>query len=139
MESSIVIGLLQNIAILLAFTMLYENFWVENESSKGFWAKILVGIVLSGIGVILIFTPWQLVPGLVFDTRTIMISISGLFFGLIPTLITMLVTGTLRLAMGGDGMWMGIATIASSGTVGILWGRWRRKWKRINSGELFKL
>lgn len=130
MESSIVIGLLQNIAILLAFTMLYENFWVENESSKGFWAKILVGIVLSGIGVILIFTPWQLVPGLVFDTRTIMISISGLFFGLIPTLITMLVTGTLRLAMGGDGMWMGIATILSSGTIGLLWRYFRPNWRK---------
>ena len=27
-------------AILLAFTMLYENFWLKNETAKSFWAKI---------------------------------------------------------------------------------------------------
>jgi hypothetical protein len=100
MENSIIIGLLQNIAILLAFTMLYENFWVKNEESKSLGAKILVGFILSGIGLILIFSPWRLGPGLVFDTRTVMISISGLFFGFVPTVITMLVTGTVRLVMG---------------------------------------
>lgn len=129
METSIIIGLLQNIAILLAFTMLYENFWVKNEESKSLAAKILVGFVLSGIGLILVFTPWRLGPGLVFDTRTVMISISGLFFGFVPTVITMLVMGTVRLVMGGDGMWMGIATIITSGTIGLMWRYFRPAWR----------
>lgn len=129
MENSIIIGLLQNIAILLAFTMLYENFWVENENSKGLGVKIFVGIVLSIVGVILIFTPWEMGPGLVFDTRTVMISISGLFFGFIPTLITIVVTGTVRLIMGGDGVWMGIATIVTSGTIGLIWRYLRPSWR----------
>lgn len=129
MDNSIIIGLLQNIAILLAFTMLYENFWVKNEESKSLGAKILVGFILSGIGLILIFSPWRLGPGLVFDTRTVMISISGLFFGLVPTVITMLVTGTVRLVMGGDGMWMGTATIITSGTIGLLWRHFRPAWR----------
>ncbi len=129
MENSIIIGLLQNIAILLAFTMLYENFWVKNEESKSLGAKILVGFILSGIGLILIFSPWRLGPGLVFDTRTVMISISGLFFGFVPTVITMLVMGTVRLVMGGDGMWMGIATIITSGTIGLMWRYFRPAWR----------
>lgn len=129
MENSIIIGLLQNIAILLAFTMLYENFWVKNEESKSLGAKILVGFILSGIGLILIFSPWRLGPGLVFDTRTVMISISGLFFGLVPTVITMLVTGTVRFVMGGDGIWMGTATIITSGTIGLLWRYLRPAWR----------
>lgn len=129
MENSIIIGLLQNIAILLAFTMLYENFWVKNEESKSLGAKILVGFILSGIGLILIFSPWRLGPGLVFDTRTVMISISGLFFGFVPTLITMLVTGTVRFMVGGDGIWMGIATIITSGTIGLLWRYLRPAWR----------
>ncbi len=130
MENSIIIGLLQNIAILLAFTMLYENFWVKNEESKSLGAKIFVGFILSGIGVILIFSPWRLEPGLVFDTRTVMISISGLFFGFVPTLITMLVTGSVRYMIGGDGMWMGIATIITSGTIGLLWRYFRPAWRK---------
>lgn len=129
MENSIIIGLLQNIAILLAFTMLYENFWVKNEESKSLGAKILVGFILSGIGLILIFSPWRLGPGLVFDTRTVMISISGLFFGFVPTLITMLVTGTVRFMVGGDGIWMGIATIITSGTIGLMWRYFRPAWR----------
>jgi PAS domain S-box-containing protein len=129
MENSIIIGLLQNIAILLAFTMLYENFWVKNEESKSLGTKILVGFILSGIGVILIFSPWRLGPGLVFDTRTVMISISGLFFGFIPAFITMLVTGIVRFLMGGDGIWMGIATIVTSGTIGLLWRYLRPSWR----------
>ena len=132
METSIIIGLLQNIAILLAFTMLYENFWVENENSKSTGSKILVGFILSGIAVILMFTPWKMGPGIFFDTRSVMISISGLFFGFIPTVITMVVAGIVRFMMGGDGQWMGIASIISSGVIGLLWRHFRPSWRFRN-------
>jgi signal transduction histidine kinase len=132
MADSIFIGLLQNIAILLAFTMLYENFWVNNEDSKSVGAKIFVGLILSGIAVILMFTPWKMGPGIVFDTRTVMISIAGLFFGFIPTTITMVVAGIVRFSMGGDGQWMGIATIIFSGVIGLLWRHFRPFWRFKN-------
>jgi len=129
MKNSFVIELLQNTAILLAFAMLYENFWIKNENSKSIGAKILIGLILSGIGILLMFTPWELGLGIVFDTRSVMISISGLFFGLIPTIITMVITSIVRLIIGGDGQWMGIAVIISSGTIGLLWRNFRPNWK----------
>jgi PAS domain S-box-containing protein len=129
MKDSIIIELLQNTAILLAFALLYENFWINNENSKSIGAKIKIGLILSGIGVVLMFTPWSWVPGIVFDTRSVMITIAGLFFGPIPTIITMAITSIIRLLIGGDGRWMGIAVIISSGTIGLLWRSFRPNWK----------
>ena len=100
MKNSIFIALLQNTSILLAFAMLYENIWIKDEKSKSLINKIIIGFVLSGIGIVIMYTTWYWVPGIVFDTRSVMISISGLFFGFIPTFILMAVTTIVRLVMG---------------------------------------
>ncbi|MGV8946168.1 MAG: ATP-binding protein [Lutibacter sp.] len=47
MKESIVIGLLQNTAILLAFAMLYQNLWIKNKAPKSALVKILAGLVIS--------------------------------------------------------------------------------------------
>jgi hypothetical protein len=121
MKESMIIGLVHSAAVLLAFTMLYENFWLKNEASKSIRSKIITGIVLGCVGIALMLTPWVMTSGVVFDARSIMLSVSGLFFGPIPTIIAILMTVTIRMMMGGDGVWMGIAIIISSGIIGILW------------------
>lgn len=125
MKESIIIGLLQNTTILLAFSMIYDYWWIKNDESKNLLNKILTGFVIGVIGIVLMLTPWILVPGIVFDTRSVVLSVSGLFFGALPTLIAMLITGIFRLTLGGDGVWMGIAVIALSGAIGIFWNKFR--------------
>lgn len=132
MKESILIGLLQNAALLIAFSMLYQNVWIKNEATKSISAKIIVGLVLSSIGIILMSTPWMMVPGIAFDMRSVLLSVSGLFFGPIPTIIAMLVTGIVRIAIGGEGVWMGLAVILTSGSIGLLWRRFRSNWKSNN-------
>lgn len=133
MDKSIIIGLLQNTAILLSFSMLYQNFWIKNERTKNIFTKILTGIILGALGIVIMYTPWTFVPGISFDTRSIMISISGLFFGLIPTTVLMIITSITRLIVGGDGQWMGISVIISSGLIGLLWRHLRPNWKLKNN------
>ena len=129
MNESIFIGLLQNAAFLLAFVMLYQNFWIRDSSPKSSSAKILVGFVLGFIGIILLFTPWTWIPGITFDLRSVLLSVSGLFFGAIPTIIAMLATAAVRIYIGGDGLWMGLAVVVFSGSVGLLWRKYRPNWK----------
>ena len=132
MKESILIGLLQNAALLIAFSMLYQNFWIKNEDSKSISEKIIAGLVLSSIGIILMSTPWTYVPGITFDMRSVLLSVSGLFFGPIPTIIAMLGTGIVRVIMGGEGLWMGLVVIFFSGSIGLLWRKFRPNWKSNN-------
>ena len=132
MKESILIGLLQNAALLIALSMLYQNFWIKNEGPKSISEKIIAGLVLSSIGIILMSTPWMMVPGISFDMRSVLLSISGLFFGPIPTIITMLAVGAVRLFIGGSGLWMGLAVILFSGSIGLLWRKFRPNWKFNN-------
>jgi len=137
MEESIFLGLIQNIAILLTFSMLYDYFWSRNEKHKNIYLKIGSGGILGGIGIILILTPWHFVPGIIFDTRSVMLSISGLFFGPIPTITAMIITGAYRYYMGGAGALMGIAVVFTSGSIGLIWSYLRPNWREKN--YLFEL
>lgn len=125
MKESIILGLIQNTSILLVFSMLYDFFGSRNEQSKSLLIKIATGVILGGIGVVLILTPWTFIPGIFFDTRSVMLSVAGLFFGPVPTITAMIITGSYRLYMGGDGVLMGIAVVLFSGSVGLLWRYFR--------------
>lgn len=130
MEESIIIGLVQNIAILLTFSMLYDFFWSRNEKLNNDYVKIGSGVVLGVIGIVLILTPWHFVPGIFFDTRSVMLSVAGLFFGPVPTITAMIITVLYRIYMGGAGTIMGIAVAITSGSVGILWWYFRPEWRK---------
>lgn len=132
MDKSLIIGLLQNVAILLAFTFIYDIIWESEKAFRSRLNKILAGLIIGGIGVLLMNTPWTLSPGLVFDTRTVLLVNTGLFFGPFATLVGASVIGAYRLFMGGPGVWMGLATIISSASVGILWKLYRPSWRKSN-------
>ncbi len=68
-------------------------------------------------------TPWVLVTGIIFDTRSILIGVAGLFFGTVPTLIAIAVTAAFRIFQGGSAVWMGVSVIVTSGIIGIVWRR----------------
>ncbi len=132
MEKSIVLGILQNTAILLAFSMLYDYVWIKEGKSRQMSYKILNGFLVGFTGIILMLTPWTFIPGIVFDTRSILLSITGLFFGIVPTVIAIVIIGLFRFIMGGEGVWMGIAVVITSGSAGLLWRYYRSEWKNKN-------
>ncbi|MDO8958604.1 MAG: ATP-binding protein, partial [Rhodocyclaceae bacterium] len=85
-----------------------------------------VGVVLGGIGIGLMMAPLTLLPGIIFDVRSVLLAITGLFFGIIPTAVAMAMTAAYRLSLGGAGAWPGVAVILSSGLIGLAWRHWRR-------------
>lgn len=121
MNNSIFIGLIQNVSLLLAFSLVYDYFWTEKENITKPLGKILIGCLIGLIAVLVMYLPWTLQSGIVFDTRSILLSTAGLFFGAIPAIVAMLFAVIYRISMGGDGMWMGIAVIMSSGFIGLIW------------------
>jgi len=140
MKESIVIGLIRNIAILLTFSILYDHFWASRIKPKTILFKLTAGVFLGAVVIILILTPWNYNEGVFFDTRSVMLSISGLFFGPIPTIMAMIIASFYRLLIGGEGVYMGIAVTLTSGAIGMLWSYLRPNWlNKNNSVELTML
>ena len=112
--------LLSNIALLLIMSVAYEttNF-IPSRFQR--WTPWINGVVLSGICVVIMNFPFTLLPGLVYDTRSILISVTGLVFGLIPTILASVTAILFRIHVGGIGTLTGIAVIVSSACIGLLW------------------
>lgn len=132
MDESIIVGLLQNTAILIAFSMIYDYLWSRFDKPKSILEKVLAGVAMGVFSIVIIMTPWKLVPGIVFDVRSVLLSISGLFMGPVPTIIAMIFAGAYRYSIGGGGALMGVAVILSSGTIGLLWRYFRPRWQTKN-------
>ena len=139
MKTSLLLSLLQNIAVMVTFTMLYDYLWARNKRFRSLIFKIIAGFVIGLIGVILILTSWNLQERLIFDSRSILLSISGLFLGPIPTIIATVITALYRISLGGAGLNMGVAVIIFSGFTGILWGHFRPHWQEKRIIELLSL
>ena len=132
MTLSLTIELLQNAAILLAVTLLYDIFWINYNFFKKTKSKILLGIILGLVAVLLMLSSFELAEGLVFDTRTVLYVISGLFFGPIATIIAVVIGSLFRIYIAGPGMYMGIFIIFTSAGTGLIWKKFRPNWRKGN-------
>ena len=88
--------------------------------------RLLAGLVVAGLTVTAMATRVELVPGLQFDVRSVLLGLSGWFLGATPTLIAVGVASLFRYAQGGDGTFHGIAVIAMSGLLGMAFRWWRK-------------
>jgi len=134
------LALVHNASLLLAMALVYDlatTRWWGDESRL---RQIAVGVAIGGLGIALMLSSWVLEPGIIFDTRSILLGISGLFFGTLPTVIAMAMTAALRLWQGGAATPMGVSVIVASGCIGLAW-RYRRRAALADLGakELYAL
>lgn len=126
MQESIFVGLINNAALLLALWAVYGLVTLKS-SLKSIWEKIISGLAISGLGIAVMLSTIPFSPGVVFDTRSILLSISGLFFGLIPASIAAVITSAFRIWQGGAGATMGVLVIFTSTAIGVGWRYLRKK------------
>ena len=116
--------LMQNIVLLFALVFIYAATNLSPGSTK-LRNKLFLGIVLGGFTILLMLNPWEISQGMIFDTRSALLVVSGVFFGSVATLVAVVASLTYRIFLGGAGMYAGIATIISTATLGLLWFRIR--------------
>lgn len=124
--------IVQNASLLITFALLYNYLWVQNPQKNKLVFKIISGIIIGLVTVLIMSFPAVFFEGVIFDTRSVMLAISGLFFGFIPTLIATLLALAYRIYLGGAGMYMGIAVILTSPMIGLYWRYFRKNWKNKN-------
>lgn len=131
MNGSIFVALINNTALLLALVMLYDMISRPSAGMRSYAGKLFGGAVIGVIGIAVMGDAWRYSAGIVFDTRTILMSVAGLFFGLIPTAMAGAITIAFRIYSGGAGMAMGVTTIITSAVTGLIWRSHRRSLKRL--------
>ncbi|UTV30688.1 EAL domain-containing protein [Photobacterium atrarenae] len=127
MNHASILDLVYNAALLLAMIIIYDIAAGRGHPSLNPVRQLFTGLALGAIGVVIMLTPWEYAPGIIFDTRSVLLSISGLFFGAIPAAIAMVITGSLRYVQGGTAALTGISVIVASGCLGIAWHYLRRR------------
>ena len=134
------IALVSNVALLLAMALVYDIVSTRPLRLGRTAGQVVTGIGLGVIGLAVMLTPWTYEPGIVFDTRSVLICISGLFFGPVPTAVVMLMTSALRIYQGGAATVTGVSVIWASGLLGLLWrGHLKHPLTRLTVRELLGL
>ena len=121
-----------NLSVLIAASILYVCVYTAYRKKRSIMI-IIIGCISAAIGVLLLGISIELVPGIFFDTRSILISLTGLFFGAVPALIAAAVISVTRLIIGGIGAWTGVLSIIVTAGFSLLWRRYR--WIRIGESR----
>jgi PAS domain S-box-containing protein len=138
MTDNVFLSLTQNAVLLLAVAFIYDLMTSRYLLKPGRLMQVVIGMMLGVLGCVLILSPWTYMPGIVFDTRSVLLCISGLFFGAIPTMVAMLMTAILRFYLGGPAAWTGVAVILATGSLGIFWRHFRLSaLEKISGRELY--
>ncbi len=125
MSTSSISPFVYNIAILLTVSVIHSFImlrWKINDKV----AAILNGVIF-GVGTVLTMNePYEFTTGVIFDSRSVILSLGGLFGGNITALVASLIAGGYRLYLGGTGTTSGIITIMIASALGALY-RWKIK------------
>ena len=117
------IALINNAALLLVLSVIYQQTSQINDKNTKL-KQIVNGILISLTCIAIMSIPFKLNEGVVFDTRSILISLTALLFGAIPTTITVVVASIFRIVQGGAGALPGVSVIISSALIGSIWRSW---------------
>ena len=136
MNIEIIMSFMANILLLLGLAVVYSIFPIHSKMNE-IIKRILMGLLVSFIGITVMSSPFELEPGLVFDARAVLLSISGMFFGFIPTIIPMIFMSIYRyFVIKGDGAFTGVLWIISSGILGLLWRQFRLKNSKMENVKI---
>jgi PAS domain S-box-containing protein len=130
--------LVENAILLLCLSLIYDLIYLHEETEPKLLNEIFSGILITFVVIVVMSKPLILSIGLIFDTRSILISLSGLFFGPVATGILLVMSVSYRILIGGPGMTMGIVVIITSASIGLIWNKIRVKpLTRLSVVELY--
>jgi len=124
METDLLIGILNNALLLISLGVIYFLIPVKRNERK-LYQDILSGTLIGIIVAIVMLTPFKIVEGVLLDTRSIAISVTGLFFGLIPGLITISIASLVTIANLSDNILSDLMIIIMSGAIGYIFKHYR--------------
>ncbi len=117
--------LIQNIILLLALSGLY-GFLLRFRKDGAVRDRILVGLLFGGVAVAGMALPFHYGQGVIFDGRSIVLGMAGLFGGWPAAAIAAAGAAAFRLHLGGAGTMTGVGVILTSAALGVLYRKQRQ-------------
>jgi diguanylate cyclase (GGDEF)-like protein/PAS domain S-box-containing protein len=110
-----------------------------NYKDRKRWFKWLSQGSLFGVTCVIgMLNPLILAPGLIFDGRSVILSLCGLFFGTKAVVVAAIMAITLRINQGGPGTIMGSCVIITSSLIGIyFYNNQKEHDQTVSAGKLF--
>jgi PAS domain S-box-containing protein len=115
----IYLDLILNLSLLVALSVV-SGFIEQRWPRQTRFGVLVQGALFGAAAVIGMLHPLQLAPGLIFDGRSVMVSLCALFFGPWSGAIAAAMTIACRIGIGGVGTTMGVTVILSSAAMGLL-------------------
>lgn len=109
--------LIQNSSLLIALSVFY-GLLIRTCNPDSLSCKIVGGILFGTMAVAAMKMSVHYNTGVIYDGRSVVLTLAGLFGGGITGILSVLIAGIYRIYLGGVGIWAGIATILSSALVG---------------------
>ena len=135
---SAALELTYNMAILVAMVLTSGLIRRSQESSSR--QAVLQGLLFGSATLVNMVAPMTLGVGLIFDPRTVTLSLCGLFFGPLAAAVAAAMALAYRLPLGGAGVIMGVLVIVSASAWGwYFYRRWTRAGRAIGLRQLLLL
>lgn len=111
--------LIEHLAILLALGLLY-SFILRYRDMARRTGQILAGLLFGSVAALGILNFYTIQDGILFDARSVILPMAGIFGGWPAALLAGTIATTTRIAIGGEGMITGITTILLSVFAGVI-------------------
>lgn len=135
-ENMIFPEIVNNAALLLILGIVQsfiQHRWIFNST----WGQIIRGALFGVVAVAAMSLPVKFSPGIIFDGRSVVLSIGGLFGGPIVALIASFMAICFRIFLGGEGMLTGVGSILIATASGLFYRFYLKgDFKKLNFGRL---
>lgn len=137
MVLDVIVTLFVNVMLLLSMSFIMQ---LLPKTNKKLYNSLIIGAYTSIVALVIMSSEltFEFYPGMIFDTRSVLISSTGMFFGAIPTAMTWITMIGYRYSIGGSGMFTAFINISQAAMIGLLFRRFRMQNKKIITTKLWE-
>ncbi|RJO64963.1 MAG: PAS domain-containing protein [Myxococcales bacterium] len=121
-----ILELIQNVALLVTLAVGLQILARRFEGRPLLYG-LTTGVLFGAVGIAGMMTPMRFSPGVIYDGRSIVLSLAGLFGGPIAAIPAAVLCGAYRMHLGGAGALAGVSVVIEATALGVALHRLRQR------------